>query len=230
VICVHHPHLEVLCKRGARREKITVLPNVPDPMAFRNDGPPLTADGAFRVVYHGTILKRLGLDLAVLAFVKAADACPGARLEIYGDGDASEELAAQIEASGMKDRIYFSRKMFRVEEIVEKIQGASVGLIPNRRDVATEYMLPVKMLEYVHLGIPVIAPRLLAIQYYFGEDQAAYYEPGDVDGLAATICRLYGDAGERAERAERAAGFLEKFGWETLQEELFKAVDGERAY
>jgi len=229
VICVHHPHLEVLCKRGARREKITVLPNVPDPLAFRIDGIPSSAGDAFRVVYHGTILRRLGLDLAVLAFVKAANACPGARLEIYGDGDASEELAAQIEASGMKDRIYFSKKMFRVEEIAEKIKGASVGIIPNRRDVATDYMLPVKMLEYVHLGIPVIAPRLLVIQYYFSQEQVAYYEPEDVYGLAATLCRLYGDAGERAERAERAAEFLEEFGWETLKEELFKAVDGESA-
>ena len=39
VICVHHPHRDVLCSRGTPPEKITVLPNVPDPalMPERSD-------------------------------------------------------------------------------------------------------------------------------------------------------------------------------------------------
>jgi glycosyltransferase involved in cell wall biosynthesis len=226
VICVHDPHRDVLCRRGAPLDKITVLPNVPDPLVFRSDGSAARRDGAFRIVYHGTIARRLGLDLGVRAFAQAADACPGARFEIFGDGDAGEELESQIVASGVEDRIHFSRKMFRVESIAQMIQGASVGLVPNRRDVATDYMLPVKLLEYVHLGIPVIAPRLLAIQYYFREDQVAYYEPGDVDELAACIRRLYANPVECAELARRSTEFAKKFSWDVLKEGLFKVIDG----
>jgi glycosyltransferase involved in cell wall biosynthesis len=119
--------------------------------------------------------------------------------------------------------------MFRVESIAQMIQGASVGIIPNRRDVATDYMLPVKLLEYVHLGIPVIAPRLLAIQYYFREDQLEYYEPGNVDELAECICRLYADPGKRAALARKSAEFAKNFSWDTLKEDLFKVVDDEAA-
>ena len=125
-------------------------------------------------------------------------ATTGARLEIFGDGDAGDELEAQIEASGVADRIAFSRRMFRVEDISAMIQGASVGIICNRRDLATEYMLPVKLLEYVQLGIPAIVPRLMTIQYYFSEAQVEYYEPGNIDELAAALSRLYGDAGKHA--------------------------------
>jgi len=225
VICVHDPHRDVLCKRGAPRAKITVLPNVPDPLVFRSHSPAPQMGSTFRIVYHGTIARRLGLDLAVRAFAKAAASCPGARFEIFGDGDAGDELEAQIKASSVEDRIDFSKKMFRVESIAQMIQGASVGLIPNRRDVATDYMLPVKLLEYVHLGIPVIAPRLLAIQYYFSEDQVAYYQPGDVDELAECINRLYADPEKRAELARNGAEFAKKFSWETLKDELYKVVD-----
>jgi glycosyltransferase involved in cell wall biosynthesis len=105
------------------------------------------------------------------------------------------------------------------------IQGASVGLVPNRRDVATDYMLPVKLLEYVHLGIPVIAPRLLAIQYYFREDQVAYYEPGDVDELANCIRRLYANPDERAELALKSSEFAKRLHWDALKEELYKVID-----
>jgi glycosyltransferase involved in cell wall biosynthesis len=225
VICVHDPHRNVLCKRGASRAKITVLPNVPDPLVFRSNGLPPQTENIFRIVYHGTIARRLGLDLAVRAFAKAAGSCPNARLEIYGDGDAGNELEAQIRASGVEDRISFSKKLFSVGSIAQMIQGASVGIIPNRRDVSTDYMLPVKLLEYVHLGIPVIAPRLLAIQYYFGEDQVVYYEPGDVDELADSICRLYADPGKRAELARKSAEFAKEFNWDKLKEELYKVID-----
>jgi len=225
IICVHDPHRDVLCRRGAPRVKITVLANVPDPLVFRNDGPALPAQDTFRIVYHGTIAKRLGLDLAVRAFAKAADRCPEARFDIYGDGDAGDLLLAQIGDSGVQERISFSKKMFRVEDIAQMIQGASVGIVPNRRDLATEYMLPVKLLEYAHLGIPVICPKLLTIQYYFRADQVAYYEPGNVDELADCLCRLYADAGERAELAKKAGEFAKAFSWETLKERLFQVVD-----
>jgi glycosyltransferase involved in cell wall biosynthesis len=225
VICVHDPHRDVLCRRGAPRAKITVLPNVPDPLVFQHDLSVRHEEGPFRIVYHGTIARRLGLDLAVRAFVKAADSCPDARFEIFGDGDAGDELEAQIKASGMEDRIQFSKRMFRVESIAQMIQGASMGLIPNRRDLATEYMLPVKLLEYVHLGIPVIAPRLMTIQYYFGEDQVAYYEPGNIDDLAETICRLYADSAKRAELARKGAEFAKTLSWDVLKEKLYSVID-----
>jgi glycosyltransferase involved in cell wall biosynthesis len=226
VICVHEPHRDVLFRRGARRAKITVLPNVPDPRIFNSGLLASSCDGTFRIVYHGTIARRLGLDLAVRAFAKAADSCPGSHLVIYGDGDAANDLDAQIKSSGLEDRIYFSKKLFPVDSVAQMIQGASVGLVPNRRDAATDYMLPVKLLEYVHLGIPVIVPRLLAIQYYFAEDQVVYYEPGDVDELAASICSLYADPEKRAELARKSAEFAKAFHWEALKEELFKVIDG----
>ncbi len=225
VICVHDPHRDVLCRRGAAAGKITVLPNVPDPLVFRVESSAPSTESTFRIVYHGTIARRLGLDLAVRAFAKAAESCPGARFEIFGDGDAGQQLEEQILASGAQDKIHFSRKFFRVDAIAQMIQGASVGLVPNRRDVATDYMLPVKLLEYVHLGIPVIAPRLLAIQYYFREDQVAYYEPGDVDELANCIRRLYANADERAELALKSSEFAKRLHWDALKEELYKVID-----
>lgn len=229
VICVHHPHRDELCRRGASQERITVLPNVPDPLMMRSEGKGHEAGGAFRIVYHGTIAKRLGPDLVVRAFEEVAESCPRAQLEIFGDGDAADELEAQIAVSPVKHRIYFSKKMFRVESIAQMIQGAAVGIIPNRRDAATEYMLPVKLLEYAHLGIAAIAPRLRAIQYYFEDDQVAYYEPGDSVELASCIRRLYADPHAQEQLVQRSAEFLQRFNWEVFKQELYNVVDAVHA-
>jgi len=82
----------------------------------------------------------------------------------------------------------------------------------------------VKLLEYVHLGIPVIAPRLLAIQYYFGEDQVCITSRG-----CGRTGRLYppslcgsreaGGAGAEERRVR------EEFPLDTLKFELFKVID-----
>lgn len=226
-IAVHDPHRDVLCRRGTPKSKITVLPNVPDPRIFQNAGPREPAAGIFRIVYHGTIARRLGLDLAVSAFALAAPSCPDARLEIFGDGDAAGELEAQIQSSGVADKIAFSRRMFRVEDISAMIQGASVGIICNRRDPATEYMLPVKLLEYVQLGIPALAPRLMTIQYYFTESRVEFYQPGNVQELARAICRLYVDEAKRAELVRQGIEFTRNFNWEIFRHDLYRVVDGD---
>jgi glycosyltransferase involved in cell wall biosynthesis len=66
---------------------------------------------------------------------------------------------------------------------------------------------------------------LLAIQYYFAENQVAYYQPGDVEALADCICSLYRDPAKRAELARNSAEFAMKFHWDSLKEELFKVID-----
>lgn len=177
------------------------------------------------MVYHGTVTKRLGLDLAVRAFAKAATRCPGARCEIYGAGDIWDEREALTKSLWVEGRCTFSRKSFRIDALGAILQGAALGIIPNRRDVATEYMLPVKLLEYVYLGTPVIAPRLYAIQRYFKESEVAYYTPEDIDDFASTICRLYGSANERAWLKRNASAFYEKYSCAVQKEDLFRVID-----
>jgi len=76
-----------------------------DPLAFRYTNTAPQADNPFRIVYHGTIARRLGLDFAVRAFAKAAGSCPSARFDIFGDGDDRNEVEAQIKATELVERI-----------------------------------------------------------------------------------------------------------------------------
>jgi glycosyltransferase involved in cell wall biosynthesis len=81
-------------------------------------------------------------------------------------------------------------------------------------------MLPVKLLEYVSLGIPTVAPRLEAIQHYFTEEMVTYYEPEDIESLTEAIVRLHTDTGLRRRQTAMARTFLARHGWERQGEEL----------
>jgi glycosyltransferase involved in cell wall biosynthesis len=95
-----------------------------------------------------------------------------------------------------------------------------VGVVGNRRSIAGDLMLPVKLLEYVSLGIPAVVPRLRTIQYYFSDDMVFYYEPEDVESLAECLYRLQCQPDLRQAQADRARAFLGTYGWERKSGEL----------
>ena len=63
-------------------------------------------------------------------------------------------------------------------QIPAELEAAHIGVVPTLRDDFTEHLLPVKLLEYVHMGLPAIAPRLPVIERYFADDELRYFEPG----------------------------------------------------
>ena len=229
VVAVHEPHRHLLQTRGVSASKITVVMNVPDPTLFgsflchKND---YTEDiRRPRLVYHGTITARLGLDIAIRAFKGVLDVVPEARFELYGTGDFASEVVSLIESLGLEKSVYFPNRSFRVEDIPKLLRGATIGVIPNRLDAATQYMLPVKLLEYVYLGIPAVVPKLSAIRYYFEEDAVVYYVPENVSSLQNAICGLLGDRDKQERLKKKAQLFSRKYSWEHMKTQLLRVVD-----
>ena len=126
---------------------------------------------------------------------------------------------------GLGKSVFFSKKFFRVEEIPRLLKGAVAGIIPNRKDRATEYMLPVKLLEYVYTGIPVIAPRLKTIQYYFDEKSIAYYDPGNVLQLSHQMSVLWKNFSCGLEISLNAQERMASLNWQSMKGSLFEVVD-----
>jgi glycosyltransferase involved in cell wall biosynthesis len=170
-------------------------------------------DRLFRIVYHGTIAKRLGVDLILKAVAKVRDQIP-VELWIYGSGDYLEDAVALASELQLDGKVHFSKKFFAVEMISEMLSGMDLGIIGNRRNVACDkFMLPVKLLEYVYLSIPVVAPRLQIITRYFNEGMIKYYDPEDVDEMARCIVELFHDSQERHRLATTALHFYAERNW-----------------
>jgi glycosyltransferase involved in cell wall biosynthesis len=212
VFCADDNQKDYLVEQcGVARQKITVLMNLPNVELFKSrttEKPKKTE--VFRIVYHGTMAHRLGIDLIVRAMARVVDRIP-AELWMYGSGDYLPEALALSSQLGLETKIHFSRTFFPVEQIPEMVCGMDLGIIGNRRNLACDrYMLPVKLLEYVYLGVPVIAPRLQVIARYFDDTMVRYYEPEHVEQMADSIVELFHDRGERERLARIASTFYEK--------------------
>jgi glycosyltransferase involved in cell wall biosynthesis len=218
VICVNHPQRDTLAARGVPSSKMFVSMNVPDPTIF---GQPTIAarkkdvpGGTFNLVYHGTMADRLGVDLLIDAVARLSDRVPGVRLHLWGSGDDLDAFRNRARARRVDDRVIFRQEGYPLSELPERLHHMDVGLVGNRRTAAGDLMLPVKLLEYVSMGIPAIVPRLRTIQHYFTDDMVSFYEPEDVQSLAESIHRLYSDPGSRRRQADTARKFLLEHGWE----------------
>ena len=222
VICVNHPQRDVLVGRGVPESKTFISMNVPDPQIF---GTPVervqrSSEDSLHLVYHGTMAARLGVDLVIRALAEVRTHVPPVRLHLWGRGDdlaGFQELAREL---GVRDAIDFNDQGYSLRELPARLDAMDIGVVGNRKSAAGDLMLPVKLLEYVSLGIPAVVPRLNSIAHYFSDDMVAFYEPDDVSSMAQAILCLHRDTRRRCEQARRAQTFLASHGWDRQGEEL----------
>jgi glycosyltransferase involved in cell wall biosynthesis len=223
VICVNDPQRDTLVGRGISASKTFVSMNVPDPDIFKSDPIANRAaadDGHFNLVYHGTMAERLGVDLIIRAVAMLRERIPGLRLHLWGPGDDLLRFQGLASELGVEDIVEFRPKGYPLQELPAKLGPMHLGVIGNRRSVACDLMLPVKLMEYVSLGIPAVAPRLRTIEHYFSDQMVTFYEPENVQSLADSIYGLYAEPDSRRRQAASAAGFLTNYGWERQGGEL----------
>jgi glycosyltransferase involved in cell wall biosynthesis len=75
-------------------------------------------------------------------------------------------------------------------------------------------MLPVKLLEYVALGLPVISSDTPTIRAYFDETMVAFVRPSDTADLAAKIVALRANPDQGDAMVRRADRFLAHHSWD----------------
>ena len=184
----------ILTSRSCRADKIQVIMNSPDENIFALR-PPISsiANGARRFVmmYHGSILERNGLDLAIEALAAVRFEIPTAELRIYGDATPFLDVVMEaVRKNDLEGAVrYFGGK--RPEEIAAAIDECDVGIIPNRRSIFTEINTPTRIFEYLSRGKPVITGRAPGVQDYFAENALFFFELGDVAGLARTMIHVF---------------------------------------
>ena len=223
IISVNSVQREALIARGISKDKITISMNVLDHRIFNSQAcqtnTSLKTDG-LKMVYHGTIAKRLGVDLIIRSMADSIKYFPDLEFHIWGSGGGDlDEIAKLSKKPGFVGKVQFHDAL-PMRDLIPKLLGMTLGVVGNRKSPATELMLPVKMLEYVALGIPVVAPRLKAVQHYFTEEMVSYFEPDDIESMTRAILRLLERESLRKSQAVKAKAFLDQYGWEKHQKSL----------
>lgn len=219
-----------LIQRGVTAEKVSVVMNVADDSIFQRLVIPVTGDSekptdSFNLIYHGTLAHRYGIDLLIESLAKVRTEIPKIHLVIHGRGEFIEELRSQAKALNVESLITFSTRYLPMTDIPQLIQQADLGIVPYRRDIFTDGILPTKLMEYVALGVPVLAADTPIIRQYFDETMVRYFQAGDANDLARNILWLYQHRDRLAALAQNADQFNLQYSWNRVADSYAETLD-----
>jgi len=213
VLTVHEPVKSgILTKHGLNPDSIEVIANFADEEVFglRNSYP---VNGKLRLVFHGTILERYGLTNVIFALSRMKNKS-NVFFRIIGEGDFAPQLSGIITSLRLNENVEFVNRVYPVQEIPELIADCNLGVAPLEISTVTNYALPLKLLEYTSLGLPVLTVRTPAISYYFEQDDCLFYDPADVESLRVILDTLADNPDLLVRYRERAVAIRQKFSWD----------------
>lgn len=227
-ITVNRACEKLFAVRSCKPEKISVIMNAPDEEIFnyvparQQEEGPSRAEVPFVIMYHGTIVERNGLDLAVDALGKVLEVMPTAELRIYGHRTPFlDQVMDSLSDRKLEKAVHYCGPR-RLEELVHAIGECDVGVIPNKRSIFTEINTPTRIFEYLALGKPVVAPRAPGIETYFDEESLVLFNLGDAEDLAVRLTWVATHPSEAIETTKRGQQIYKEHVWRREREKLLE--------
>jgi glycosyltransferase involved in cell wall biosynthesis len=222
VIIANHLWYERLVQRSAGREHCSTMLNYPDPAVFCRRARPARTRDEFIMFYPGTLTWHQGVDLVLGAMDRLRNQAPNLKFIVFGDG--SESLRALAKEYGLEDRVVI-REERPVAEVAEAMADADLGIEPKRKRSFANEAFSTKILEFMAMGVPVLASDTHVHQMYFKEGAVAYFESENIEDLASKILELMQDSAKRDALRARGTTLLQKYNWSDKKTEYLGLVD-----
>ncbi len=225
IICPSAVTRAYIASLGVPREKITVIQNgvdiklfTPQPLNPASDCPTL--------LYIGTLADWQGLDVLIEATRIIAAQRP-VRLRIVGRGRGRQrkELIKHIRKQGLEDAVSIEAAVPH-HEMPALLAQADVCIAPltyNDRNV-TQGCCPLKVIEYMACGRPIVASNLPVVRELARENiDALLFTPDDPADLARCTLAILDDPVLAQHLAQSAAERAHStFSWHVAQKKLIK--------
>ncbi len=178
-----------LLARGVRPERIAVVANAVDAERFAPAPAPPPDEPPYRLVYVGTLSPWQGLPLLVEALARHR----GAPLELEVVGPAKALWRQQLRALARRARVHEQVRLVGATtqaELVPALQRAHLCLAPLPADArnVVQGCCPIKLLEYMAVGRPILSTRVAPVEELLEHDRSArLVQPGSPLALADGI-------------------------------------------
>jgi len=223
VIISNHIWHDVMTSRSVSENKCSVILNYPDENVFFKRMRE-RQDNKIIMLYPGSLNLRQGIDIAIKAFAIIKEKVPMAEFHIYGEGanrDYLERLTSQL---GLQDRVLFKGSL-PIYEVANKMANADIGIEPKRNDMFAGDAMSTKILEFMSMGVPVIASDTRVHKYYFNDSVVLFFKSNDEQDLARCMLLLIEDASLRQQMLQNIPKFVRDYVWNERKEAYLRLVD-----
>lgn len=225
VISVSRPLVKLRQDQGAKN--VLYLPNGVDFAYFaqantqRGDRPPT-------LLYVGTLDLRWGIDLPIRAMPLILERLPQARMLIAGTGTDEDDLKALAQELGVQDSVQFLG-FIPYSDLPALMAQADVGLATSREDLFRQYASPLKLVEYMAAGLPVICSGGGEAELMIAESGGGINVPFTPQACAQAVIDLLANPGDLSARREAAIAYAQTRTWQRLTATLVDFLNAHAA-
>jgi glycosyltransferase involved in cell wall biosynthesis len=223
VIIANHIWYERITSRSVQRDKCTPILNSPSPLFFSPHQKSRT-DGKFIMMYPGTLNWHQGLDIAIRAFARVTDQMPEAEFHIYGEGPDKDSLKTLTKMLGLDGSVIF-KEFVPTRQIVQLMAEADVGVVPKRASLFGNEAQSTKIMEFMALGIPVIAPDVKISTYYHDASRVKFFKAENDADLAQCMLLLWREPHIREQLSQNALAHARQNSWAVKSKGYLDLVD-----
>lgn len=230
VFVVSHAIRRWALEQGTHPDRVSVLSNGVDLRRFHRhvDGTPRRAEWGFDashvvVAFSGSLKPWHGVGLLLSAFERAREQAPELRLVYIGDGPEWKALQKAVQKRGLADVVRFTGAIPQ-EEVPACLAAADILAAPYL-PMETFYFSPLKVLEYLAVGRPIVASRLGEISDYVDSSAGRLVPAGSIESLQAALVELSGSVELRCELGKEAARRARGQDWLDRVETILRRVE-----
>ncbi len=224
VIVANHIWFQRLIGRSVSPEKCSVVMNYPDPSIFNIRKQDSGISDKFVMIYPGTLSIHQGLETAIKAFDLVKNEIPDLEFHIYGKGTDEEYFINLVHKMKIENRVIF-KSMVPIEMLPQLMANADLGVEPKLKRSFGNEAFSTKILEFMTVGIPVIASDTMVHTHYFDESMVMFFRSEDENDLARCIVLLRKEEKLRKNLVKNAFKYVEKNSWNIKKYSYLNIVD-----
>ena len=201
---------------GVTPEKISIVPNGVDLSLFNGS----RKKNPKKVVFAGAMYYHRGLDVLLEAIPKIIRKIPDAKFILLGSGNELEKLKEIVLEKNLESSVEFKGWIDR-ENIPQNISDASIGIGPLRLTDVTSRALPIKVLEYMAVSLPIVAQKGTLPDDVLVNGKNGYFVDGSKD-LSEKISSLLSEPDKINQMGNQSRLMVQNFSWDHIIENILE--------
>jgi glycosyltransferase involved in cell wall biosynthesis len=188
----------------------------------------LDVGGGPLAIYMGQIPHGNDLDHALCAVERALPRFPDLRLAFLGTGDGVPALRADIARRKLERAVILNDRWMDHSLVPDYLAAADLAIYPYRDTLINRSKCSAKIIEYMAMGLPIIASRVGQNMEYIEHGASGLLaEPGDADSFAQMLLAALADPTKARAMGQAARERVwARFDWNKLVETVEQAYQG----
>ena len=206
----------IIDEYDVKSEKISIIPNGVDLSLFNTN----TKKNPKKIVFAGAMYYHRGLDVLLEAIPAVIKRIPDAKFILLGSGKEMEKLKKIVLENKLENSVEFKGWIKR-DKIPENISNASIGIGPLRLTEVTSRALPIKVLEYMAVSLPIIAQKGTLPEDILENGKNGYFIENATD-LAEKIIVLLNQPNKVENMGIQSFKMIQKFSWDNVVKNIIE--------